>query len=66
MIGQIIATIFIAWFLIGLALLLIGSFINGCTNHLTNIDVIGSWLLSLLLGVIVISVFVGLIILIWS
>lgn len=66
MIGQIIVTVFIVWFLVGLALFLIGSFINGCTNHLTNIDVIGSWLLLLLLGVIVISVSVGLIILIWS
>lgn len=41
MIGQIIATVFIAWFLIGLMLLLIGSFINGCTRYLTKIDEIG-------------------------
>jgi hypothetical protein len=38
MIGQIIATVFIAWFLIGLMLLLIGSFINGCSRYLTKID----------------------------
>jgi hypothetical protein len=63
MIGQIIATIFIAWFLIGLMLTSIGSFINGCTNHITNIDEIGYWLLGILLGAVVISIFVGLIIL---
>lgn len=65
MIGQIIATIFIAWFLIGLMLTSIGSFINGCTNHITNIDEIGYWLLGILLGAVVISILVGLIILIW-
>ena len=66
MIGQIIATVFIVWFFAGLILTSIGSFINGCTNHITNIDEIGYWLLGLLLAVVVISIFAGLIILIWK
>lgn len=66
MIGQIIATVFIVWFLVGLTLFLIGSFINGCTNHITNIDEIGCGLLAVLLGAVVISFFVGFIILVWS
>lgn len=69
MIVQIIATVFIVWFLVGFILISIGSFINGCTNHITNIDEIGCWLLEFLLGffmgAVVISIFVGLIILIW-
>lgn len=66
MIGQIIVTVFIAWFLIGLMLLSIGSFINGCTRYLTKIDEIGCGLLGVLLGIVAISLIVGLIILIWS
>lgn len=66
MIEQIIATVFIVWFFAGLILTSIGSFINGFTNHITNIDEIGCWFLGLLLVVVVISVFVGLIILIWK
>lgn len=66
MIGQIIVTVFIVWFLVGLILASIGNFINGCTSHITNIDEIGYWLLGLLLSAIVISIFVGLIISIWS
>lgn len=66
MIGQIITTVFIAWFLIGLMLTSIGSFINGCTNHITNIDEIGYGLLTLWLVAALISLVVGFIILIWS
>lgn len=66
MIGQIIATVFIVWFFVGLILTSIGSFINGCTNHTTDIEKIGYWLLGLLLAVVVISIFVFLIGLIWS
>lgn len=66
MIEQIIITVFIVWFLVGVILTSIGSFINGCTNYITNIDEIGYWLLGLLLSAVVICFFVCLIILIWS
>ena len=66
MIGQIIATVFIVWFFVGLALTSVGSFINNHTNHTTDIEEIGYWLLGLLLAIVVISIFVFLIGLIWS
>lgn len=62
---QIIATIFIIWFFVGIALISIGSFINSCTDYMTDIDEIGWWLLGLLLGADLIIIFVGLIILVW-
>lgn len=65
MIGQIIATVFIVWFFVGLALILIGSFINNFTSHTTDIEEIGHWLLGLLMAVVVIGIFVFLIVLIW-
>lgn len=66
MIGQIIATVFIVWFFVGLILTSIGSFINGCTNRTTDIEETGYLLLGLLLVAVVIIIFVGLIILIWK
>lgn len=65
MIEQIILTIMIVWFLVGLTLTLIGALINGCTNYGTNISYIGLWLLGLWVCAVVISICIGLIILVW-
>ena len=45
MLGQIIVTIFIVWFFIGLLLSIIGIVIDDCTTHFTNLDTIGMWVL---------------------
>ena len=66
MIGQIIATVFIVWFFVGLTLILTGRFINDHTIYITDIDDLGYWLLGFLLAVVEICIFVGLIILIWK
>lgn len=61
----IIGTAFLAVGVLAIMLFLIGTLINCLTDFSTNLDIIGCWLFVLWLGLILISLFVGLIIVLW-
>jgi hypothetical protein len=61
---QIIVTVFVVWFFIGLLLSIIGIVIDACTTHFTNLDTIGMWVLIAWLIAVLIALFVSLIILV--
>lgn len=63
--GQIIATVFIMWFFIGLLLSIIGIVIDDCTTHFTNLDTIGMWVLIAWLIAVLIVLYISLMNLIW-
>lgn len=60
MIGQIVITVFIVWFFIGLLLSIIGIVIDDCTTHFTNLDTIGMWVLIAWLIAVLIALYISL------
>ena len=65
MIGQIVITVFIVWFFIGLLLSIIGIVINDCTKLFTYLDTVGIWILVLWMVAVLITLYISLMRLIW-